>query len=199
MTRSLTVMPAYELALERLMDGNKRYETAKQTYPHQTASRRQALREGQKPFALVLSCADSRVPPELIFDQGLGDLFVIRVAGHAVDDTVLASVEFAILLLDVSLVMVLGHSQCGAVEAACGGGELPGNMSKLVAAIQPAVAAAKKLPGSLAENAVKINAKMTAEKLLARSSLLRQSASDDRVKIVVALYTLDTGVVELLT
>jgi len=189
MTRSLTAMTAYDLALERLMDGSKRYETAKQTYPHQTAARRQALRKGQKSFALILSCADSRVPPELIFDQGLGDLFVIRVAGHAVDDTVLASVEFAVLLLDVSLVMVLGHSQCGAVEAACGGGELPGNMSKLVATIQPAVAAAKKLPGDLAENAVKTNAKMTAEKLLVRSSLLRQSASDDQVKIVVALYT----------
>lgn len=199
MTRSLTVMTAYDLALERLMDGNKRYETAKQTYPHQTAARRQALCEGQKPFALILSCADSRVPPELIFDQGLGDLFVIRVAGHVVDDTVLASVEFAIYLLDVSLVMVLGHSQCSAVEAACGGGALPGNMSKLVAAIQPAVAAAQKLPGDLADNAVKTNAKMTAVKLLARSSLLRQSASDDQVKIVVALYTLDTGVVELLT
>ena len=85
------------------------------------------------------------------------------------------------------------------MEAACGGGELPGNMSKLMAAVQPAVAAAKKLPGDLADNAVKTNAKMTAVKLLARSSLLRQSASDDQVKIVVALYTLDTGVVELLT
>ena len=194
-----TVMTAHNLALEKLLDGNRRYQVAKQVYPHQTAARRHALRDGQKPFALILSCADSRVPPELIFDQGLGDLFVIRVAGHAVDDTVLASVEFAVLLLDVSLVMVLGHSQCGAVEAACGGGELPGNMSKLVTTIQPAVAAAKKLPGDLAENAVKTNAKMTAEKLLVRSSLLRQSASDDQVKIVVALYTLDTGVVELLT
>lgn len=198
MIHSPTVLEAHELALEKLMDGNRRYQAAKQTYPHQTAARRQALRDGQKPFALILSCADSRVPPELIFDQGLGDLFVIRVAGHVVDDTVLASVEFAVIVLGVSLSMVLGHSQCGAVEATIGGGELPGSLSKLAAAIQPAVAAAKELPGDLANNAVNTNAKMTAEKLLARSSLLKQSASDDKVKIVAALYDLATGVVELL-
>ncbi len=134
-------MPAQDLALEKLMDGNRRYQVTNQTYPHQTVARRQALRERQKPFAVILSCADSRVPPELIFDQGLGDLFVIRVAGHVVDDAVLASAEFAVTVLSVPLVMVLGHSQCGAVQAAIRGGELPGNLPKLVAAIQPAVAA----------------------------------------------------------
>jgi carbonic anhydrase len=199
MTHPPTVMSAHDMALEKLIDGNRRYQVGKQTYPHQTAARRQALRDGQKPFALILSCADSRVPPELIFDQGLGDLFVVRVAGHVVDDTVLASVEFAVIVLGVSLVMVLGHSHCGAVEAAGGGGELPGSLSKLAAAIQPAVDAAKELPGDLADNAVKTNAKMTAVKLFTRSSFLKQAASDDQVKIVVAHYDLDTGVVELLT
>ena len=192
-------MPDHKLALEKLMDGNRRFQAAGQTYPHQTAARRHALRDGQRPFALILSCADSRVPPELIFDQGLGDLFVIRVAGHVVDDTVLASVEFAVAVLGVPLVMVLGHSQCGAVEAAIDGGELPGNLPKLAAAIQPAVAAAKELPGNLVDNAIKTNARITAVQLLDHSPLLKQAVTNQQIKIMAALYNLDSGTVELLT
>jgi carbonic anhydrase len=198
MIHTSIVMSAQELALENLMDGNKRYQVTNQKYPHQTVSRRQTLLNSQKPFAVILSCADSRVPPELIFDQGLGDLFVIRVAGHVVDDVVLASVEFAIIVLDVPLVMVLGHTQCGVVEATISGGELPGSLSKLAVAIQPAVALAKEQPGDLVDNAIKTNANMTAEQLLARSKLLKQATDDEQVKIVVALYRLDTGAVELL-
>lgn len=190
--------PAQDLALEKLMDGNRRYQVANQTYPHQTVARRQALRGGQKPFAVILGCADSRVPPELIFDQGLGDLFVIRIAGYVVDDTVLASVEFAVTVLGVPLVMVLGHSQCGAVEATISGAELPGSLSKVAAAIQPAVAAVEKLPGDLVDNAAKTNADMTAVQLTNRSPLLAQSVTDEQVKIVAAYYDLDTGAVELL-
>ena len=190
--------PAQDLALEKLIDGNRRYQDANQRYPHQTVARRQALRDGQKPFAVILGCADSRVPPELIFDQGLGDLFVIRVAGHGVDDTVLASVEFAVTVLGVPLVMVLGHSQCGAVEATISGADLPGSLPKVAAAIQPAVAAAEHLPGDLVNNAIKINATMTAVQLINRSPLLTQSVTDEQVKIVAALYDLDNGAVELL-
>jgi carbonic anhydrase len=192
-------MSAQELALEKLMDGNKRYQVTNQTYPHQTVAHRQTLLNSQNPFAVILSCADSRVPPELIFDQGLGDLFVIRVAGHVVDDAVLASVEFAVTMLYAPLVMVLGHTQCGAVEATISGGELPGSLSKLAAAIQPAVASAKEQPGDLVDNAIKTNANMTAVQLLTRSPLLKQATADAQVKIVVALYKLDTGAVELLT
>lgn len=191
------VMPAQDQALEKLLAGNRRYRAKNQTYPHQTVARRQALRDRQQPFAVILSCADSRVPPELIFDQGLGDLFVVRVAGHVVDDAVLASVEFAVTVLGVPLVMVLGHSQCGAVVAAISGGELPGSLPKLVSAIQPAVAAAKELPGNLVDNVVRANAGMTAQ-LLTRSPLLEQSVTGEQVKIVAALYDLGTGVVELL-
>ena len=192
-------MSAQELALEKLMDGNKRYQVTNQAYPHQTVDRRQTLLNGQKPFAVILSCADSRVPPELIFDQGLGDLFVIRVAGHVVDDAVLASVEFAVIVLDTPLVMVLGHTQCGAVEATISGGDLPGSLSKLAAAIQPAVASAKEQPGDLVDNAIKTNANMTAVQLLTRSPLLKQATAGEQVKFVTALYKLDTGAVELLT
>ena len=192
------VMAAEELALEELMDGNKRYKGTNQKYPHQTVARRQAIRNSQKPFAVILSCADSRVPPELIFDQGLGDLFVIRVAGHVIDDAVLASVEFAVTVLDAPLVMVLGHTQCGAVEGTVGGGELPGSLSKLAAAIQPAVASAKEQPGDLVDNAIKTNANMTTVQLLTRSHLLKQAAAEEQVRIVAALYKLDTGAVELM-
>jgi carbonic anhydrase len=191
-------MSAQELALVKLMDGNKRYQATNQTYPHQTLDRRQTLLNSQKPFAVILSCADSRVPPELIFDQGLGDLFVIRVAGHIVDDAVLASVEFAVAVLEAPLVMVLGHTQCGAVEATISGVELPGSLSKLAAAIQPAVVSAKEQPGDIVDNAIKSNANMTAEQLLTRSPLLKQATVDEQVKIVTALYKLDTGAVELL-
>ncbi|MEN8131839.1 MAG: carbonic anhydrase [Pseudomonadota bacterium] len=192
------VMPVQDLALEKLLAGNRRYRDTNQTYPHQTVASRQALRERQEPFAVILNCADSRVPPELIFDQGLGDLFVIRIAGHVIDDRVLASVEFAVTVLGVPLVMVLGHSQCGAVEAAIRGGELPGSLPKLSTAIQPAVAAAKALPGDLADNVVRANASMTAQRLT-RSPLLEQSVTDEQVKIVAARYDLGTGAVELLT
>jgi carbonic anhydrase len=189
---------AQDLALEKLMEGNRRYQVASQAYPHQTLARRQALRYSQRPFAVILGCADSRVPPELIFDQGLGDLFVIRVAGHVVDNTVLASVEFAVTILGVPLVMVLGHSHCGAVEAAISGAELPGSLSKVAAAIQPAVAAAEELPGDLVDNATKTNASMTAVELTNRSPLLAKAVKDEQVKIVAAYYDLDTGAVGLL-
>ncbi|NKQ37034.1 MAG: carbonic anhydrase [Chloroflexi bacterium] len=192
-------IPDHDLALKKLMDGNRRYQTANQIYPRQTVTRRHALSDSQQPFALILGCADSRVPPELIFDQGLGDLFVIRVAGHVVDDTVLASVEFAVAVLGVPLIMVLGHSRCGAVEAAVSSDGLPGSLPRLAAAIRPAVAAAKELPGNLVDNTVKTNARMTAVQLLARSPLLKQASADEQVKIVAALYDLDSGAVELLT
>lgn len=192
-------IPDYDLALKKLMDGNIRYQIANQIYPRQTVTRRHALSDNQQPFALILGCADSRVPPELIFDQGLGDLFVIRVAGHVVDDTVLASVEFAVAVLGVSLIMVLGHSQCGAVKAAVSSDRLPGSLPRLAAAIRPAVAAAKELPGNLVDNTVKTNARMTAVQLPGRSPLLKQATINQQIKIVAALYNLDSGAVELLT
>ena len=96
-------------ALQRLLDGNKRYVDARQTHPDQEPDRRLALRAGQHPFAVILGCADSRVPPEVIFDQGLGDLFVIRVAGNVLDDMILGSMEYAGIHLNTPLIMVLGH------------------------------------------------------------------------------------------
>jgi carbonic anhydrase len=119
-------------ALQKLIDGNKRYVDFKRTYPDQDQVRLKAVAQDQHPFAVILGCADSRVPPELLFDQGLGDLFVIRVAGNILDDGTLASIEFATAELGVPLVMVLGHERCGAVAATLNGGEIPGHISRLV-------------------------------------------------------------------
>src|SRR5947209_10905279 len=126
---------AADEALARLMAGNRRYVLHKEQHPDQSLTRRKELESGQHPFAVILGCADSRVSPEILFDQGLGDLFVIRVAGNVVDDTILASVEYAVEHLGTRLIMVLGHEKCGAVSAAIEGGKQPRHLDALVAAI----------------------------------------------------------------
>ena len=114
--------PSADAALAKLIAGNRRYVQHRQQYPDQSLPHRKELVSGQHPFAVILGCADSRVPPELLFDQGLGDLFVIRVAGNLVDDVVLGSIEYAVEHLGTKLIMVLGHEKCGAVSAAVEGG-----------------------------------------------------------------------------
>lgn len=185
-------------ALQRLLDGNRRYVGSRQTHPDQEPDRRLALRAGQNPFAVILGCADSRVPPEVIFDQGLGDLFVIRVAGNVLDDMILGSMEYAEIHLNTPLIMVLGHSQCGAVEATVEGGPMEGHISSLTSAIQPAVDRAKDQPGSLVNNAVKANAKMVAENLKTSGAHFTELVSAGRLLIVAAYYDLETGTVEIL-
>ena len=185
-------------ALQRLLEGNRRYVGSRQTHPNQEPDRRLALRAGQHPFAVILGCADSRVPPEVIFDQGLGDLFVIRVAGNVLDDMILGSMEYAEIHLNTPLIMVLGHSRCGAVEATVEGGQMEGHISSLTSAIQPAVDRAKDRPGSLVNNAVKANAKMVAENLKTSGAHFTELVSAGRLLIVAAYYDLETGVVEIL-
>jgi len=126
-------------ALERLLQGNQRYVAGKATHPDQTAERRLGLASGQAPFAIILTCADSRVAPELFFDQGLGDLFVIRNAGNILDDHVIGSMEYAVEHLHAGLIVVVGHGQCGAVSAAVAGGEVPGHIRSVTEAIAPAL------------------------------------------------------------
>ena len=176
-------MPTPDQALERLLAGNQRYVAARQKYPDQTAARRAELSGGQHPFAIVLGCADSRVPPEVIFDQGLGDLFVVRVAGNVVDDVVLGSIEYAAAHLHTSLVVVLGHSKCGAVGATIAGGELEGHLPDLAAAIQPAVDQARSLPGDLLDNAVVANATMVAEQLRSAEPVLSELVCAGKLRV----------------
>ncbi len=144
-------------ALQKLVDGNNRFVARKQQNPNQTQARLVEVAKGQKPFAAILGCADSRVPTEIIFDQGLGDLFVGRVAGNVATTEEIASHEYGTLVLGAKVLIVLGHERCGAVEAAVKGGEFPGLIGSLVQAIRPAVDESEGKPGDRLENAVKAN------------------------------------------
>ena len=184
-------------ALQLLIEGNKRYSFRKFNHPHQDAARLLEVAQGQHPFAIILSCADSRVPPEIVFDQGLGDLFVVRVAGNILDDAVLGSIEFAAEQLNVPLVMVLGHERCGAVKAAVEGGNAPVHISTLVKAIQPAVAKVKGKPGDLLDNAVRANVQMVVEQMKV-SEPLSELVKTKKLQIVGGRYDLDQGTVEII-
>lgn len=179
--------------MKRLMDGNQRYVAQKSTHPNQTAGRRIELAKGQEPFAAVIGCSDSRVPPEIIFDQGLGDLFVIRVAGNILDDVVIGSVEYAIEHLSLQLIVVLGHSKCGAVAAAIEGGQSSDHTISLIEAISPAVEKAKSLSGDVLTNAIKANVEMVVAKLKSSEPILAERVKEGKLEIIGAFYDLGTG------
>jgi len=184
-------------ALDKLIAGNQRYATDQLVHHHQSGNRMRALSIGQHPFAIILGCADSRVPPEIIFDQGLGDLFVIRVAGNILDDAILGSIEYAVEELGTPLVLVLGHERCGAVAATVKHAEVSGHISTLINAIQPAVELVKNEPGDLLDNAVRANIKMVVEQLK-RSMPVAELVCQERLTIVGGQYNLDCGTVEII-
>lgn len=189
---------APDAALARLREGNQRFVAAAVAHPDQTAARRTELVAGQHPFAVVLTCADSRVAPEILFDQGLGDLFVIRNAGNLLDDHVIASIEYAVEHLHTTLVVVLGHTKCGAVSAAVAGGEMPGHLNSIAESLAPAVAAARKSGGDVIDSAVRINATEEAKTLAAKVELLAEAVKAGKIKIVAARYDIANGRVEIL-
>jgi carbonic anhydrase len=198
-------------ALQKLMDGNKRYVESKMTAGALCdVASREKLAKGQKPYAIVLSCSDSRVPPELIFDQGLGEIFVVRDAGNVTDPIILGSIEYAAEHIGSPLIVVLGHERCGAVTAtvdANGKGE--GNIGAIVKAIAPAMKKAKaeccdKQKGCDKKDKVKMiecvvdaNARMVAANLVKKSKVLKELAKEGKVKIVAAKYDLDDGKVTI--
>lgn len=185
-------------ALQQLLDGNQRFANRKRQNPNQDLSRLTEVAQQQTPFAAILSCADSRVPAEIIFDQGIGDLFVVRVAGNIATTEEIASQEFGTLVLGARVLMVLGHKRCGAVKAAIQGGEFPGLIGSLVYAIKPAVDASKGQPGDPLENAIKMNVKLQVKQLLI-SPVISNLVQQDKLKLVGCYYDLDTGKVSLLT
>lgn len=192
-----TLSPAQ--ALKRLMDGNERYVQHKEQHPDMSFERRRQIdQEGQHPYAVILGCADSRVPPELIFDEGLGDLFVIRDAGNVVDDDVLGSIEYAVEHLGVQLVVVLGHEKCGAVTAAIQSDKAPGHIQKVIDSILPAIAEARNLPGDQVHNCVVANAKHVAFQIKTSEPILRLAVETNRIQVVAMDYHLNTGRVEVL-
>jgi carbonic anhydrase len=187
-----------EAALELLVAGNRRFAAGRPMFPDQSPARRRELAQGQKPFAIVLTCADSRVAPELYFDQGLGNLFVLRNAGNLLNDHTIGSIEYAVEHLKVGLIVIVGHEKCGAVAAAVAGGHAPGHIGSIVASIQPAVQASADEGGDKVENAVRANARLVAAALEASDPILNEAVKAGRLKIVPARYDLETGKVELL-
>jgi carbonic anhydrase len=194
-------------ALEKLMEGNKRYLKAPESgHARRAEERRIEVAEGQNPFAVILACADSRVAPEVIFDQGLGDIFVVRVAGNIVNPTnygVLGSIEYGVLVLGAPLIMVLGHSRCGAVagaiEALEKGTQFPGSINNIVNTIKPAVEAAKGQPGDLLQNSILSNVRMGVNKLNGSVPVIADMVKEGKLKIVGANYDLKTGEVKLVS
>jgi carbonic anhydrase len=191
-----------EEAVKRLLEGNRRYIAEKNSASHRTAKRRTEVAKGQHPFAVIVGCSDSRVPPEILFDQGMGDLFVVRSAGNVIDDIAIGSIEYAVEHLGVQLVMVLGHERCGAVDATLKGGEVGGKLKSVVDAIKPAVEKAKAKGQTshgcdLLCSSVKSNARMVAEKLRAASPVLTEPVENGMLRVVGAYYELDSGVVTL--
>jgi carbonic anhydrase len=183
-------------ALELLMKGNQRFINNKRQNPNQTIARVEETAKGQFPFAAILSCADSRIPVEIIFDRGLGDLFVVRNAGNIAATEEFGSLEFGTLVLGAKVLMVIGHDQCGAVKAAIKGGEFPGKIGSIVEQIAPAVEIAKNEPGDQLENTIKANVMLQIERLK-QSPVISQLIAENKLKIVGSRYNLDSGEVEI--
>ncbi len=181
-------------ALKRLMDGNRRFVSARRRNPNQNRARLTEVAKGQNPFAAILGCADSRVPAEIVFDQGLGDLFVCRIAGNVATAEEIGSLEFGTLVLGSKVILVLGHERCGAVDATIKGAQVPGQIASILDAIKPAVARAEGQTGDRLENTTKANILLQIERLKA-SPVLSQLIEEGKLKIVGGYYDLDTGAV----
>ncbi len=219
-----TVSPAD--AISRLKEGNGRFTAGNMQHPHessderkymaansyenagaislgmtseQAAKRRAELAKSQHPFAIILSCSDSRVPPELVFDAGLGDLFVVRVAGNVVNDEGLGSIEYGVDVLGSRLILVLGHQSCGAVDAAmktiAAKGKAPGHIQSLITALKPVVDSTPK--GDL-ETTIKANVKHVVDGLRSSTPILKAKVDSGEIKVVGGYYSLDTGAVTFL-
>jgi carbonic anhydrase len=190
-------------ALAKLKAGNQKFVSSPQLCAAELTNNRTAVAKGQSPWATILTCADSRVSPELIFGGvGLGELFVCRNAGNVADTAVMGTIEYGAEHLGSPLVVVMGHSRCGAVQAACDvvekDAKLPGSIKPMVDAIVPAAKAMKGKSGDFVDLSVRENARLNAEKVKAESDIVKELAHEGKVKIVYARYDLDTGVVDFL-
>lgn len=187
----------YPESLNKLFEGNSRFISGESNHGNQSLDRVKDVAKGQHPFAIIVGCSDSRVPPEIIFDQGVGDLFVIRTAGNLVDDIALGSIEYAVEHLHVPLIVVLGHEKCGAVDATLQGGAAPGQIQKLIDKIKPAVDESLNLPGDKLDNAVLANIKRIVDQLINSKPIIEEFLNRKKLNIVGARYDLDEGKVTL--
>ncbi|GLH96101.1 carbonic anhydrase [Phytohabitans aurantiacus] len=188
-------------AIHRLLNGNHRFITGHSRHPHQSLNRLHELAAGQDPFVITLGCADSRVAPEVLFDQGLGDIFDNRVAGNIVDDLLFGSVEYAVEHFAPPLLLVLGHERCGAVSATVevieSGGTAPGHIGAIVEALRPIITPVLENAGDKVENGVVANIKAQVKALVEGSDIVREKVEADEMAVVGARYDLDTGKVTL--
>ncbi|WP_030672579.1 carbonic anhydrase [Streptomyces sp. NRRL B-1347] len=182
-------------ALATLLEGNRRWAEVHSRHPHEDRARRREVAHGQHPFATVLSCVDSRVPPELLFDQGLGDLLCVRSAGEVLDEAVLGSLQFGVAEFGTPLILVLGHERCGAVAATIKqlrtGEPAPGHLSRLVESIGPAAWACRDQPGDWVEHTVAAHARRMRD-------TLRADHAFRPATVLAARFDLDTGLVRVL-
>ena len=185
-------------AKELLETGNRRFVESLAAVKDMGENRRKQLVKGQQPFAVIVSCSDSRVPPELVFDQALGDLFVVRTAGNVVDPVTIGSVEYAVEHLKSPLIVVMGHMKCGAVKATVAGGEAPGSIGSVVAKIKPSFDKVK-ATGAVGDVVVEETANENVEATMAdlkKSPVIKHLLESGKVSIVGAKYHLDTGKVQ---
>ncbi len=186
-------------AISKLKEGNGRYTSGNLQHPGQTAERRTELANTQHPFAAIVSCSDSRVPPEIVFDQGIGDLFIVRVAGNVINNEGLGSLEYTVDHLGTRLILVLGHQRCGAVDAArktiAAKGKAPGHIQSLVTAIKPAVEATA---NEDLDATIKANVKQVVDSLRSSTPILKAEVDSGHVQVIGGYYSLDTGAVTFL-
>ena len=183
--------------IKKLLDGNKRFVEMNYKSGKKDKELRESLVGGQDPIAIILSCSDSRVHPSVIFDKGLGELFTVRVAGNILDETVIGSIEYAILNTNASLIVVLGHQNCGAVSAAISGGEALGCISKITEYIKPAVESVSGKEGDLSCNVAEENVKNVVKSLQKLEPIIASRQKDGSIKVVGAYYSLETGEIHL--
>ena len=179
-------------ALERLKRGNERFRTGRAAGAGWVGSRREELIKRQRPFAIILSCSDSRVPTEIVFDAGLGELFVVRVAGNVANPSSIASIDYAVANLGTKLVVVMAHQNCGAVSAAIEGGDAGKNLNRLLSYIQPAL----EPPEQDVDVVARRNARISAERLINESDIIRAATEGGGVKIATAFFHFFNGEVE---
>ncbi len=187
-----------EEAFRRLKEGNRRYVSGKPIRPNQSALRREGLLKGERPFAALLSCSDSRIPPEIIFDCGFGDLFVVRTAGNTCNDATIAALEYAVKQLGIRFIIVMGHSDCGLVKAALAEEAQPGKISSIIEQIRPAVDKVKDLPGDTVSKATGENIRMTVAKLSSCEPVLSEKVKSQELMIIGAYCTINNAAVSFI-
>lgn len=184
-------------SLQMLKDGNQRFVSGQLKHPNQSPQRRTDIAQKQAPFASILSCSDSRVPPELVFDQGLGDLFVVRTAGNVADPIAIGSLEYSTAVLNSPLIVVLGHERCGAVDATLKGQPVPGDIQKVVDAVKPALAADScKKSAQVLDCSIHANVDYIVRQLSTTGAVLPDLIKQGKLKIVGGVVDLDTGKID---